>query len=120
MYYIKKIDSYHHCSFGTNFNSGTVFMEPPKLLHGPSNIHIGHDLTIGKNVTILHNVTLMHGGSAIGDNVLFSTGSVLLPGRNVGKNSKIGANAIVVENVPENSTVVLEKPRIIIKTKTSR
>lgn len=111
--YIKRIDAYHNCSFGTNYNNGTIFMTPPILPHGPKNIIVGHDLKIGHNVTIFHNVTLAHGGSIIGDNVLFSTGSVLLPGRNVNNNSKIGANAVVVEDIPENSTVVLNKPRII-------
>ncbi len=60
-----------------------------------------------------HGVTLAHGGSVIGDNVLFSTNSVLLPGCNVGNNVKVGANAVIVENIPANATVVLQKPRII-------
>lgn len=113
LYYIKKVDAYHNCSFGTNYNSGTIFKTPPILPHGPKNIIVGHDLIIGKNVTIFHTVTLAHGGSIVGDNVVFSTGSVLLAGRNVGNNSIIGANAIVVEDIPDNCTVVLQKPRII-------
>ena len=115
LYYIKKIDAYHNCSFGTNYNSGTVFNSPPKLPHGPKNIIIGHDLKIGSNVTIFHNVTLAHGGSIVGDNVMFSTGSVLLSGRNVGHNSLIGANAVVIENISENCTVVMGKPRILFR-----
>jgi|SRR5690606_176772 len=115
LYYIKKVDAYHNCSFGTNYNHGSIFKSPPKLPHGPKNIIVGHNLTIGSNVIIFHNVTLSHGGSIIGDNVLFSTGSVLLSGRNVGNNAKIGANAVIVEDVPSNSTVVLQKPRIILK-----
>lgn len=117
LYYVKKVDAFHNCSFGTNYNGGSVFKSIPELPHGPENIIVGHDLIIGKNVTIFHNVTLTHGGSIVGDNVLFSTGSVLLPGRNVGSNSKIGANAVVVEDIPENATVVLNKPRIIIRSK---
>jgi serine O-acetyltransferase len=117
LYYIKKIDAYHNCSFGTNYNSGTIFKTPPNLPHGPKNIIVGHDLTIGENVTIFHNVTLEHGGSIVGNNVLFSTGSVLLSGRNIGDFSKIGANAIVVENIPDNATVILNKPQIIINQK---
>lgn len=115
LYYIKKIDSKFNCSFGTNYNSGSKFKTPPHLPHGPKNIIIGHDLTIGENSIIFHGVTLAHGGSHIGNNVMFSTGSVLLPGYNVGSNAKIGANAIVVEDIPENATVVLQKPKIILK-----
>jgi serine O-acetyltransferase len=113
LYYIKKIDAYHSCSFGTNLGSGTIFKGPPVLPHGPRNIIVGHNLVIGENVTIMHNVTLAHGGSVIGDNAFFSTGSVLLSGKNVGKNSIIGANAVVVDDIGDDCTVVLNKPRIL-------
>lgn len=114
LYYIKKIDNKFNSSFGTNYNSGTQFLTPPHLPHGPRNIIVGHDLIIGKNVTLFHNVTLAHGGSIVGDNVMFSTGSVVLPGKNIGNNVKIGANAIVLEDIPNNATVVLNKPRVIL------
>ncbi|NQZ23896.1 MAG: transferase [Colwellia sp.] len=117
LYYIKKTDAFHNCSFGTNLGSGTTFEEPPHLPHGPKGIIIGHDLKIGKGVVLYHNVTLAHGGSVIGDNVLFSTGSVLLSGKNIGGNVKIGANAVVVEDIPCDSTVVLSKPRVIVNIK---
>lgn len=113
LYYIKRVDAFHNCSFGTNYNAGTIFKSPPNLPHGPRNIIVGHDLTIGENVTIYHTVTLAHGGSIVGDNVIFSTGSVLLPGRNVGNNCRIGANAVVIEHIEDDCTVVLPKPRII-------
>jgi serine O-acetyltransferase len=111
--YIKKVDAYHNCSFGTNLNSGTIFDSPPHLPHGPKGIIIGHDLHIGRNVTIFHQVTLAHGKGIIGSNVLFGAGSKLMGGYNVGDNVKIGANAVVIENIPDNATVVLPKPRII-------
>lgn len=62
LYYIKKVDARHHCSFGTNLNNGTMFLSPPHLPHGPNGIIIGHDLKIGKNCTIYQQVTLAHGG----------------------------------------------------------
>lgn len=117
LYYIKKTDAYHKCSFGTNLNSGSIFKTPPTLPHGPMGIIIGHDLEIGMNVTIFHQVTLAHGKSIIGDNVLFGAGSKLMSGFNVGSFSKIGANAVVVEDIPEYSTVVIQKPKIILNEK---
>lgn len=117
LYYIKKVDAYHNCSFGTNLGSGTDFEEPPHLPHGPKGIIVGHDLKIGKKVILYHNVTLAHGGSVIGDNVMFSTGSVLLSGRNIGDNVKVGANAVIIEDIPEGATVVLSKPKIIVHCK---
>ncbi len=116
LYYIKKTDAYHNCSFGTNLNSGAIFKSPPILPHGPNGIIVGHDLVVGSNVTLYHQVTLAHGGGKIGNNVMFGAGSKLLSGFNVGDNAKIGANCVVVENIPQNATVVLPKPRIILKS----
>lgn len=35
----------------------------------------------------------------------------------IGNNVRIGANCVVFEDVPDNATVVLPKPRVIIKDK---
>lgn len=65
LYYIKKTDARHGCSFGTALNSGAQFAEPPVLLHGPNGIIVGHDAMIGRHVTILHQVTIEHGGGMV-------------------------------------------------------
>lgn len=52
-------------------------------------------------------------GGKIGDNVLLGAGSKVLPAVNIGNNVKVGANCVVVEDIPDNATVVLPKPRII-------
>ena len=52
-------------------------------------------------------------GGKIGDNVLLGAGSKVLPSVNIGNNVKVGANCVVVEDVFDNATVVLPKPRII-------
>lgn len=114
LYYIKKTDSYHHCSFGTNMNAGAIFDSPPHLPHGPNGIIVGHDLHIGTNCTIYQQVTIAHGGGQIGDNVMLGAGSKILAGKNIGNNVKVGANCVIVEDIPDNATVVLPKPRIII------
>ncbi len=117
LYYIKRTDAYHNCSFGTNLNSGPTFETPPILPHGPNGIIVGHDLKIGKNVRIYQQVTLAHGGSVVGDNVIFGAGSRLLGGSHVGHYCKIGANAVVVEDIGDYAVVVLQKPRVIYKSK---
>lgn len=96
-------------------NSGTIFKTPPHLPHGPSGIIVGHDLRIGANCIIFQQVTIAHGGTIIGDNVLLGAGCKILPGVVIGNNVKVGANCVVVEDIPDNATVVLPKPRIIIK-----
>jgi len=42
----------------------------------------------------------------IGDNVVIGTGAKILGNITIGNNSYIGANAVVVKDVPANSTVV--------------
>ena len=115
LYYIKRTDAYHNCSFGTNFNSGAYFATPPHLPHGPKGIIVGHDVRIGANSIIYQQVTIAQGGVKILNNVLIGDGAKILPGVSIGNNVKVGANAVVVEDVPDNATVVLPKPRIILK-----
>lgn len=116
LYYIKRTDAYHNCSFGTNLNSGAYFATPPHLPHGPKGIIVGHDVRIGANSIIYQQVTIAQGGGVkILNNVLIGAGAKILPGVSIGNNVKVGANAVVVEDVPDNATVVLPKPRIILK-----
>lgn len=117
LYYIKKTDAYHNCSFGTNLNAGAFFATPPHLPHGPNGIIVGHDTYIGSNITIFQQVTISHGMIKIGDNVMIGAGAKVLPGVTIGNNVKVGANCVVVEDVPDNATVVMPKPRVIMKCK---
>lgn len=67
-------------------------------------------------MTIFHQVTIGRSrGKApvIGDNVFIGPGAKIFGGIRVGNNVKIGANCVVFQDVPDNSTVVLDKPRII-------
>jgi len=74
---------------------------------------IGETAEVGDSVTMYHGVTL--GGTSlqkgkrhptIGDNVTIGAGAKVLGAIEVGANSRIGANAVVVRPVPENSVVV--------------
>lgn len=51
----------------------------------------------------------------IGDNVYIGPGAKIFGGIQIGNNVRIGANCIVFQDIPDNATVVLEKPRIIVK-----
>ncbi|MCB9135433.1 MAG: serine acetyltransferase [Anaerolineales bacterium] len=65
---------------------------------------------IGKNCTIIHSVTIgMRNEWAfpvIGDNVFIGAGARILGGIRIGDNAIIGANAVVIHDVPDNTTVV--------------
>lgn len=80
--------------------------------HG-SGVVIGETTEIGENVTLYQGVTL--GGTGfqsgkrhptVGDNVTIGSGAKLLGPITVGHGAKIGANTVVVEDVPPCSTVV--------------
>ena len=81
---------------------------------------IGETSEIGNNVTIYHMVTLGGISPSINsddqrnskrhptlmDNVVVGSGAQVLGPVVVGKNAKIGANAVVLKDVPENTTYV--------------
>lgn len=47
--------------------------------------------------------------------MIIGAGAKILGGITVGNNVRIGAGCIVVEDVPDNATVVMDKPRTILK-----
>lgn len=74
---------------------------------------IGETTEIGDNCTIYQGVTLGGTGKEIGkrhptlrDNVMVGAGAKVLGPVEIGSNSKIAANAVVLHAVPENSTAV--------------
>ena len=81
---------------------------------------IGETSEIGNNVTIYHMVTLGGISPSINsddqrdskrhptlmDNVVVGSGAQVLGPVVVGKNAKIGANAVVTKDVPENAVMV--------------
>lgn len=74
---------------------------------------IGETAVIGNRVTIYHGTTLGGTGKetgkrhpTVGNDVIIGAGAKLLGPITIGDNSKIGANSVVLKNVPKNSTVV--------------
>jgi serine O-acetyltransferase len=77
---------------------------------------IGETAEVGDDVTIYHGVTLGGTGAetgkrhpTIGDRVIIGAGAKVLGAIKVGDDSRIGANAVVVKEVP-NSAVVIGVP----------
>jgi len=74
---------------------------------------IGETAEIGENVTLYQGVTLGGTGFATGkrhptvqDNVTIGSGAKLLGPITIGHGAKVGANSVVIHDVPPNSTVV--------------
>jgi len=84
----------------------------PFIDHG-SGVVVGETAEIGDNVTLYQQVTL--GGTGfrrgkrhptVGDDVVIGSGAKLLGPIEVGDRAKIGANSVVIHDVPAASTVV--------------
>jgi serine O-acetyltransferase len=80
--------------------------------HG-SGVVIGETAEIGDRVTLYQGVTLGGTGFARGkrhptleDDVTVGSGAKLLGPVIVGRNAKVGANTVVIEDVPDHTTVV--------------
>jgi len=76
-------------------------------------IVIGETAEIGDDCLLYHGVTLGGTGKdsgkrhpTLGNNVMVSTGAKVLGPFKVGDNSRIAANAVVLQEVPENATAV--------------
>jgi len=74
---------------------------------------IGETAVIGHNVTLFQGVTLGGTGKergkrhpTIGDNVVIGAGAKVLGNITIGNDSMVGANAVVIRDVPAHSTVV--------------
>jgi serine O-acetyltransferase len=88
---------------------------------------IGETAEVGAEVTIYHGVTL--GGTSadkgkrhptVGDRVVIGAGAKVLGAIDIGDDSRIGANAVVVKTVPPNSVVVGVPGRNIARSKPHR
>lgn len=101
-----------------------TFKNRPSFPHKLYGIFISAGAQIGENCVIFHQVTIgsntlasssKRGAPIIGDNCYIGVGAKIIGNVKIGNNVRIGSNCIVTDDVPDNSTVVLNKPRIIVK-----
>ena len=131
-------------SFGKKSSGGTGFTEKEMLanfcyigdMEGlkkqgtkfilPVGLVVSKYVRFGKNCILYQNVTIggkdfpNHPGNPvhypqIGDNVIIYPGACILGPVKIGSNSVIGANTVVVSNVPDNSMVSGNPAKIIPK-----
>lgn len=94
--------------------------------HGFSGIFIARDAVIGDDCVILHQVTIgsnigTHGkrkSPVIGNNVLIGAGAKIVGGVTIGDLARIGANALVMIDVPAGATCLA--PPAIVEPATKR
>ncbi len=97
---------------GIEIHPGATIGKGLFIDHGMG-VVIGETAEIGDNCTIYQGVTLGGTGKdvgkrhpTLGDNVMVGAGAKVLGPVKVGSGSKIAANAVVLREVPENSTAV--------------
>lgn len=96
----------------------------PCFPHGPYGVFISSMASIGKNAVIFQHVTIgsnslidaKHpGGPSIGSDVYIGAGAKIIGNIQIGGHCRIGANAVVYQDIPENSVAVQSPTRIIQK-----
>jgi serine O-acetyltransferase len=100
-----------HAIIGRNADIGPGFV----IMHSLC-IVINTNVRAGRNFTIQHGVTLgtaNEGNPVIGDNVFIGAGAKVLGGVKIGDYARIGANAVVVKDVPDGGTAVGVPARIV-------
>jgi len=106
---------------GIEIHPGATIGKGLFIDHG-AGVVIGETAEIGDNCTIYQGVTLGGTGKdvgkrhpTLGDNVMVGAGAKVLGPFKVGSNSKIAANAVVLEEIPEDSTAVGIPARVVRK-----
>lgn len=107
---------------GIEIHPGAIIGESLFIDHGMG-VVIGETVQIGNNVLMYHGVTLGGTGLEKGvkrhptveDDVIIGAGAKVLGPITIGKGAKIGANAVVLKDVPPYSTAVGIPARIINK-----
>jgi serine O-acetyltransferase len=104
---------------GIEIHPGAVIGRRLFIDHGMG-IVIGETAVVGDDCTIYHGVTLGGTGKdknkrhpTIGNNVMIGCGAKILGPITIGNNVKIGAGTIVLDNIPDNETLLCKRKSYI-------
>jgi serine O-acetyltransferase len=96
----------------------------PVFPHGIQGIFISNGADIGEGCVIFQQVTIgsntieghrYFGSPIIGEGCYIGAGAKIIGHVRLGNNVRVGANCVVVKDVPDNCVVVAQSPRIIQK-----
>lgn len=119
----RMLSSFSRFATGIEIHPGAKIGKRFFIDHGMG-VVIGETAEIGDDVTLYHGVTL--GGTTwntgkrhptLADGVVVGAGAKILGPFVVGKNAKVGSNAVVTKPVPEGVTAVGNPARFIFKDK---
>ena len=119
----RMLSSFSRFTTGIEIHPGEKIGKRFFIDHGMG-VVIGETAEIGDDVTLYHGVTL--GGTTwnqgkrhptLEDGVIVGAGAKILGPFTVGKNAKVGSNAVVTKAIPEGATAVGSAARFILKDK---
>ncbi len=108
---------------GSSIAWNSNFIGIPCLPHGMKSIFISGGAQIGRNCIIFQQVTIGSntlpgsrgtGVPVIGDNCYIGAGAKIIGKVRVGNNVRIGANAVVYKDVPDDSVVLSGEQKTVI------
>lgn len=106
---------------GIEIHPGATIGDRFFIDHGMG-VVIGETAVIGNDVTLYQGVTLGGTGKESGkrhptleDCVVVGVGAAVLGNITIGRGSKVGGGAVVIDNVPPNSTVVGIPGRVVVR-----
>jgi len=111
-------------SYGSWVGTNAIIESPPIFPHGPIGFFVSNNAHIGKNSVIFQHVTIgsnnlkdskSNGSPYLEDNVYIGCGAKIIGNVHVGKNARIGANCVVVKDVPDNSVTIIRCVESIVK-----
>lgn len=116
----KIISSWARIITGVEIHPAAVIGKNFFIDHGVG-VVIGETAEIGDNVLMYHQVTLGGTGNqkegrrhpSVCDNAMIAAGAKILGNIHIGTNARVGANAVVLQDVPNNATAVGVPARII-------
>ena len=111
-------------SYGSFIGVDSVIEETPFFPHGPLGIFISNSAHLGKKCVIFQQVTIgsntikdskNQGSPYLEDGVYIGCGAKIIGNVRVGRNARIGANCVVVKDVPANSVTVIRSIETVVK-----
>ena len=109
---------------GSFVGRGARFGSQPFFPHGCMGVFISNDAVIGRDAVIFQQVTIgsntlpdskRPGSPVIGDGAYIGAGAKLIGGITVGDHCRIGANAVVYQDMPPHSVALCAPTRIVRK-----
>lgn len=119
-----KLYNAYWSSYGSFIGVDAIIEEKPVFPHGPLGIFISNSAHIGKKCVIFQQVTIgsntlkdskNQGSPYLEDGIYIGCGAKIIGNVHVGRNARVGANCVIVKDVPPNSVTVIRGIETMVK-----